>query len=724
MYGARSEGKGLWSLLAQVPPHRLGEGARSVGFEASGLVEGENVLALKDDHGTHAAGILRHCPRIPGQAGEATRNGKGLPLGEPVAGGPARAVDAHFAESEGSVDLIESRPGVHLAEHSVESPSRIVPADLVGLHQSNSTRVPGRLQAAAKRGDRCALSLARAALVCRCIDKRLAKHNTASHSRTMIDTRRLPYYALCLAIGVAFLALSLSRVALASFSFHQAWSGYYTLLVDSSAPMADVVTRLEERVPRSRIVSSVTCTVSFSTFDRTADISVAEVSERFDDLDPRFDDYMRRVGSLFTVAHGDRESHVLYIRSSRNVLVFAASVSRMLRGAEYRWKVAELTVLANLILLGLGAVFLGLLFLRIPHHRVAHLLGALPWLVNCFSGYVTDLLVFYLVFPFWCAFFAEAVSASANAIFFRWQDPDGRDMRNRLASLLIVAVAGCLLTLMMGGNGREIARTLSALGAGLLLVVLWVVWFGIRGGGPRHRVFEPVPIGRRLRRLSASSREGRVRDLPSALAWLRRQLLAQRLPVAILVLVGALSPLVTYLDGLYSDGPVPVPQPLEGEASMSWEGLEKLWHVSRESEFPNLSDYLTHEAYQESLRYARGWEFPLPNEQVIVPDYESLADGHVREVPRVMYEFTPAWLSEVLSEAGEGSVQGLLLRQDRPVRVILSAGNRTTREIRGWKIVLFALVLAVSIALWELYLTPPNLYGTNGWFTRRRKHPV
>ncbi len=156
------------------------------------------------------------------------------------------------------------------------------------------------------------------------------------------------------------------------------------------------------------------------------------------------------------------------------------------------------------------------------------------------------------------------------------------------------------------------------------------------------------------------------------------------------LLASALPPLLFY--GTLSFGGtlrIPAPQG-EVEGGFTWERIGRLADtkdnkVSKDSNevtalgqadgggpletpLPDLSDYLSHRAYQQSYFYGGTYEFPRRNGSIRIDNYRREGTNVKRE-ESVVKMFTEPWYKDIIGEAYTHGVTRLLLSQKGPSRV-------------------------------------------------------
>jgi hypothetical protein len=503
-----------------------------------------------------------------------------------------------------------------------------------------------------------------------------------------------------------FLAACLLPLLLPADWFHsRLWKGYYTMLL-RSAPAAS-----REPAPGTRpefpgpAVSRRTARVSFNTFGGLASVRVADLARRLDSADPRLDPFLRGVEAYFRGDAGE----LVYARSPRGPLLSG------LGGLGTDRQVLELDPVAAMIrlLLLAGAALLVLLPARVPNvPRWLLGLGLLPWALGISTGDLRDLLSFLLLFPFWVramvwAAARQAGSAQeAGAKSGRKSAGKRRKARQRtagkrrkrrgpawlpaaldtaaaaLAALMArareavlsapvpaaLALLGAVVFFLAAPGARHLPGALSALAADLCLLALLPAARRWERSRRAHPLFRALPIlgtlrgktGRRRQRLSVPALV-----MPAALA------------VLALVCAAALG-----LAARRRDLQVPRLEPASGPG-LSWEALAALPLSAGPQELPNLADFVTHSAYQQSLAFQRPYRFPAPGERVYISAYAEAGTRYLQS-RRVALRFAESWLARTLASAPPGSVERLLVDQGRAGTVRRVGESQLARELDPW----------------------------------------
>ena len=526
----------------------------------------------------------------------------------------------------------------------------------------------------------------------------------------MKGTRDLAPYALPLCAAVVFVLSCLAQVMGARSA--SIWRGYHTLLVKEGIPLEEIVARLEERLPASRIVSALTATVSITTFSGREEIPVAEIDARLDPLDPRLDGYTRKLGGMFRGSIDGSAANVIYLRSALPALLVSPLLRRPLDGLEGQWTLAGPAAGSRIPACVAALLYLGLVAWgrRSTRGLAFTAASALPWLIGCSAGGLGELLGFFLVFPFCLSLLLELRSS--------W--PSGRVPR--LAEIATARVTSGLIALgaalgldaaiisAQGGGGMEVLRPTAAVLSDALLLVAVLLWRRSRAAQAAHAVFAPVPIGGSIYRYVRKSIGRRERGLRSALDSMRTVFSGWGTELVILVLLVCLSPLLSLVEGRRAPGVYPAPA--KGGSPLGWGSLERLWVLSGSDELPSVAEYVAHEAYQLSLAY--GWSYRLParREAVTVRSFTRAPDGPALVAGRrTVARFDDRWLRRTLSRARPGTVDALLASQRRAVRVSPESLPEPSGGSAVWKAVLGFAMAALFLIAGSRFLGPSALLG-------------
>ena len=485
---------------------------------------------------------------------------------------------------------------------------------------------------------------------------------------------------LALAAGVLIAGTSQLGSLVVFAEALQVWRGYYTLIIEEDhaagpgAPHRSVVQRLHA-AGFGTVVTARTATERVTTFDGYERVAVADLTARLDQLDPRYDPYLRRVADWFTTETEAGAARLAYVASSLPPGDFALRVGRALWDSGLRWRIAELPwerAAAALLLFAAAAA------LQIARRdpcapRWWRLLLALPWALLVVHGELPAALV---AVP---AYLAGAWLAGPVAAAVR------QPWRRRWGSSTTV-LAVLLAVVVLGGGGPELAaRGGIPWPAGLPLRELRPMALYLIAGGLWTAAL--ACVGLAVRWLAAAA--GRLRAAPAAGGARRR--FAGLGSSAVVCLTG-----VAVLLAAASGAPVPRPLAVPSGTGFTLSGLPGAGPAEPRG-LPVISHYVAHVAYQETLQFGRRFAVPAPGERVTVDQYRRGQDGRVVHEAVEVARFSERWLQATLAAVPGVSLAALLVAQGGPVAARHGLPPPLARdEVTAW-IVLTLLLAAATI---------------------------
>jgi len=493
---------------------------------------------------------------------------------------------------------------------------------------------------------------------------------------------------------------------------HRTWKKHYTLYIEQSEITEQLILRIAENRRFEGVVSRYTAKVSFNTFAGFATIPIHQLSKRLDALDPRFDPYLQRVENLFTVA-ADKQGEtsgslweVVYLRTERNVLSSYLHLLALLEGEGVRWRLLEFDPLDRSIRLLLFLAYCGMIGFLASNWKVrlAIVLASLPWLLLIMLSDFPSLLAFFLIMPAWVHLLEWQYKRWREGLFFSRNDPTRpiRWYRNILSRPPIsVAVAGGLGMLLI--YPAPLLGVLCALLGGAVASAL-VYWLLVLEGFRRaHPPFQPLPILDRFQP--------------------RRRAITREATLHVLLAVIVLGSYPALRLGTLLSNPVSYKiqmQPITGVArDLSWRSLAALSGISRSSGIPNLADYLTHRAYQESLMFGRSYAFPRMGERIVLSAYHVASESaRIQKTFRVVKQFKESWLQGTLGTAAPGSLPRLFADQEIAGTVETIAVTEPIGRA-GFGTLLVLLFLISFLVPRHINLTASILYATRSLTLRR-----
>jgi len=467
------------------------------------------------------------------------------------------------------------------------------------------------------------------------------------------------------------------------------WRGFETLLVRADLARPGAIAGVVKSLGPGA-VSDLTATVSFWDFTGVENVPVAEIDARIDPSDPRHD---RVVDALPGYFHAPGESASMTLRGGRGSGWSIAYIpSRHAALADYvriasalglpwhgAWRLVEfdpIELIVSVVALLTLAVLLAYPFRAEGRARfLLAVSGALLWIPFLLPGGVARLALSLLLLAAWFP------AVDAFIVLHGWDEKLLREARDPLAKYLAAAAVG--LVLFLPASGFSAAALLACAGPAsasvLLIVALALLWGRARRPRRRRKKFDPVPI---VKPAAGLSRPGPAGFL---------------LAIAAILIVAAI--------GVLRSVPVPTPLPVLGARDFSWESLARLARENRVQRLPDMSDLVTHEAFQETLTFGRPWGPPRRDERVYVREFStnSRAGTILMEMRRVKV-FDSAWLGAILRRASPGSVEGLLAAQGRAMAVAFRGQVRTL--LRDLPVVVLMMFVFSAWFAWDRGAAP------------------
>jgi hypothetical protein len=450
-------------------------------------------------------------------------------------------------------------------------------------------------------------------------------------------------------LGAAVLALSIGAAWLTGLPGiadrpARVWRGYDTLLVRSdvaeSGGMQKVVNALGPGV-----VSDGTATVSFWDFTGVQGVAVSLIDTRIDPSDPRHDRVMDMLPRYFHTSSGQGGRwSIAYIPSRRaaalDYLKVVAVLGFPIRGD---WRMAEFDAVELLVAIaGLLALAALLAFPFGKEGRTRLLIagaGALLWVPFLFPGGVARIALALLLHASWfqvVEVFIDLRGSNEKLL---------RAARDPMIRFIAAAGVGLVLFPTSGFSAAALAGFAGPAAASVLLLIALALFWGRAPRRPRRRKkFDPVPI---VKSVSAAARPGQAGFL---------------LVFLVVLAVAAIN--------LSRNAPVPTPVTVSGVHDYSWESLARLSGQKKAARLPDMSDLVTHEAFQQTIAFGRSWKLPGRDERVYMREFSMNGRaGPIVEGFRMVKVFDSSWLESVTRRFAPGSIEGMLISQGGPVAV-------------------------------------------------------
>jgi hypothetical protein len=514
---------------------------------------------------------------------------------------------------------------------------------------------------------------------------------------TASRARRVFYFSLC--VIPAFVSTVLLLFAPGFNAPITAWQGYHVLLADGEADIDPVLDSLE--LAGVAHVSMRNTGVYLNIFSGIETVPLAVAADRLDIADPRFDPYIQASSKYFSADYRGKNWHVVYIKTNRSQLRLLGTLARSLGplGIEYRlpeWRSAWIFG-APIMVYGF------LLFLVRGRRRLWRLTFVLlPLAILSVRASGLGLAAAIILTPGWICLF-EIFEEVLDGFLYNRKVIIKRSALFRSVCVFLAGL-GCSLVLSAFHIDPPryrglIAMTLAALTAWTAGVFGLRVWRLARRG---HKVFFGLQV---LQGTAFANRRksGRIYMVYGAL----------------LLAVFAAAPALILLSRVDSGLAVAEPADVRRPEEITSESLATLSNTKVAGRLPDLSDYVIHRAYQDSLLYERKWVYPEENGGIAVHRYR-VEDGMVVVEESRVISFDSAWFDQVISDAAADGLGGMLISQGGDVAVRYRAADERPLLKLLQPVAVTTLVIIPLIFLWPS-LTSTYFYGIRNLPLRRKR---
>ncbi len=510
-------------------------------------------------------------------------------------------------------------------------------------------------------------------------------------------TRRIIYISLCVVPAVA---LTLLLLFIRGFNAPVTiWRGYYILLIDGEAELDPVLDSLD--FAGITHVSVRNTRVNLNIFSSVEAVSLATADHRLDSDDPRFDPYIQASPKYFSADYRAKNWHAVFIRTDRSQLGLLRSLSRSLGplGIEYmlpEWRGAW-------ILFAPIAVYGFLFFLVRGHRRVWRLAFVLlPLAILSVRASGLGLAAAIALTPGGICLFEILAGVLEGFLYSRKVSFS----RNALIRGVAIFSGGLVCAFVLSTFHIDPARFSGLIVMTMIALVAWAVGiYGLRvlrvimSG---HKVFVGIQV---------------LQDT----AFVNRRKAGRIYMVygALLLAVFVFTPALVLLSRADSGLSVAEPAVVRAPGEITRESLAILSSSKVKDRLPDLSDYVIHRAFQDSLLYRRDWTYPMEDSGITILGYREEGGTVLVEENRVI-TFDSAWFDQVISDAALDSLGGMLIAQGGDIAVRYRSGNEYP-FLKVLKSVAVAILVIIPLLFLLPSLTSHYFYGIKNLPLRRKR---
>jgi hypothetical protein len=482
---------------------------------------------------------------------------------------------------------------------------------------------------------------------------------------------------------VYLVSLFLWTVAPAAYRAGREWSPYEVVLTTLGA--SDAEARLRQ-AGAEEVITRKNTEVLVTRFNRVEAVSL-ETALKLDDLDPRKDPYISGLESFFDT--GKTGLSMVLVKAGGTRFSVSRLVSRSLGGGS---SVAGFSPVSKIVPAAVFVCAIGLSILVSRRLLVFCLAAAAAWIPSVTAHGFPAAVAASVVVLTWSAC-AEDITAAASDLLARRSMASGR----LPSAVWPFFAAACSVLTVLFVSGPEATLTVLVALVGLSMVTVAVAIFGTH---PRaatdHDLFLPISLF-----------TGAVGVSPGLVAAWRR-------PAVLLVFATVLLFAPPLVDRVAHPGDVLVPrQGPTVSGQISYESVSVL-HDAVSDDLVDISDYLAHRAYQQTLAYGREYRLPEYGETVTLTRFRETESGSYVGYSEDVVVFDEAWLAESLSSPPYG-ISSLLVSLGQTAGVVASLERGL---YSGYSQILTHMIYVV------LALGPAAVFGSRAPRAYRRRSKV
>ena len=448
--------------------------------------------------------------------------------------------------------------------------------------------------------------------------------------------------------GLLWLGFLISLTVTSAPGSREIWDDWYLLLVDNARDLDEVHSAITKS-DGPGVLSLVNAEARYQGFPDLKTVAVRELPDRFDELDPRYDPYLRSLTSFFSVDRGGERYHLLFLERDRSTRALLPLLRNRLGGGFYRgwpatgngWILVDAVGSISPLIAALFLLWAVGLLLFFRGDRLAGLPLLLSFLPAVGTGAVGTVAAGLLLFAMLHYLKAARRELRLRHEWGAFRVPAALRVPELTPTLWsVLAVTGMLLAAgVPPAVGIRVLATLLLAGAALLLTLV--------ADDRRYETYEHHPFT--FTSILTRRFGGRIpKPGIKGTVWGGGGLL--------LIVVTAL------LVPPYTLPEVPFPTDFAPE-SRTLAALDPLFTTGQRLGVPNGATYLAHRAYQDSISYGGTYRLPNEGETVVLPTYD-VVDGRLEEVNEVVLTFDEEWVERTVESGREYlGVQTILLSE-------------------------------------------------------------
>ncbi|MCL2792339.1 MAG: hypothetical protein FWD87_04540 [Spirochaetaceae bacterium] len=452
------------------------------------------------------------------------------------------------------------------------------------------------------------------------------------------QSKKIAYFTLLLAILFSYLAISNVRNVNINII---GWEGFHILLVENSVDDT-IYTKLQASGFFDEIISKYNTKVAYSDYNTLSYTTVDKIEQRFNPLDPRFDNFMRNIPRYFQGYIYNKPASVYYLRTEAGYSQTSAVINSIL-GNNYNWVIPKYeNHQLNYVLLFLYILILLVFIYNSKKQWFLYLLYAIPWafLVHLNGKiYFFPAIVMLFILMLFLFIEKEVVKEYINnkAVSLK------KYLHIKAVLIAVITIFSFILPkIIFWGSPDSYIAPIFILLYGLCFITSRLFFTYHRVTGYSHKIFYATQI-RKEEKLTILS-------------------LNVKSFILIYFLLAAALPFYLFNTGSKNlKYPVPVATHKYPESGLTLEFLGKVSAKNAKNNYlPGYCEYIKHLAYQIRLPFRIDFSMPFNNEEITISHYYFEKNNYNRE-KIVVNRFTDVWLNDNLRTSIGGGITRLMV---------------------------------------------------------------
>jgi len=425
------------------------------------------------------------------------------------------------------------------------------------------------------------------------------------------------------------------------------WDPYQTVITDRDpAEAANLLAQAGITETDGDLITENSSEVLITRFSRVDSVPLSDALRQLDLLDPRRDPFIEEMLRFFRTDSAGQS--LIYLQTGAPTWRVARAVRRVLgEGSSVAGWVPARTAIGLALFIAASAVVLA----RSDRFRLIIAAGIVPWFPVVLGAGIAGAIGSALIFIAW----SRALMDLSLLIERNNRSPGlmGRILRVGVWPGLTIVAS---LAVVWSISGIRAAAIILPGAAGLVAVTGAAFLFRLGGSIHRdHALFAPVSI-----LIGEFGRSGGY--------WRH-----SGSPVLLMIVIAAFLVIPPVADRAVTSRSPAVPRPIaiSGADDISYKSIGVLWSNTSGDTLVDLSDYLAHRAYQQSLAFGREYGLPREGEAVSLSRFSENEEGAYNRFGEDVLVFDDAWLADATADAPAG-IAALLVSRGGAKGVVLT----------------------------------------------------